>query len=166
MMPKKMLALALVAALAISVGVVAQDAANETDEPEDPENEPVDVDEDDEPRRDHGLCTAWEANENGRRNGNAANSTAFQGLQDRADDQNQTVEEYCDDVGHPSDQAGDEAPDDDEDEEADGNETAPEEPEDEADGNETAPEESDDEADGNETASDDSDDEEADESDS
>lgn len=152
MMPKKMLALALVAALAISVGVVAQDTANETDEPEDPENEPVDADEDDEPRRDHGLCNAWDANENGRRNGRAADATAFQGLRDRADDRNQTVEEYCDDVEHPSDRDEDDAADDDvEDEEADGNETAPEEPEDDADGNETA---------------DDSEDEEVDESDS
>lgn len=48
-----------------------------------------------------GLCTAWGANENGRENGNAENAPPFQGLQDQAEEADQTVEEYCADVPHP-----------------------------------------------------------------
>lgn len=50
----------------------------------------------------HGLCTAYEANENGRENGNAGDAPPFQDLQDRAEENNQTVEEFCQDVDHPS----------------------------------------------------------------
>lgn len=49
-----------------------------------------------------GLCTAWEANENGRDNGNAGSAPPFQALQDAAEEQDQTVEEWCADNGqHP-----------------------------------------------------------------
>lgn len=50
----------------------------------------------------YGLCTAYENNENGRENGNAGQAPPFQELQDRAEDENQTVEEYCAENGqHP-----------------------------------------------------------------
>lgn len=48
-----------------------------------------------------GLCTAWAANENGRENGNAGNAGPFVWLQKQADDNDQTVEEFCGDVEHP-----------------------------------------------------------------
>jgi collagen type III alpha len=50
----------------------------------------------------YGRCTAWENNENGRENGDAENSSAFQDLQNDSEEENQTVSEYCDDVEHPS----------------------------------------------------------------
>jgi hypothetical protein len=50
----------------------------------------------------YGLCTAYENNENGRENGQAGEAPPFQSLEDRADENNQTVEEYCEENGqHP-----------------------------------------------------------------
>ena len=43
-----------------------------------------------------GLCTAWEANENGRANGRADEAPPFRALQDAADAAGQTVGEWCD----------------------------------------------------------------------
>lgn len=52
---------------------------------------------------DFGLCTAWENNEQGRENGNAEDAPPFQALQDEAEEQGyDSVEEFCADVGHPS----------------------------------------------------------------
>lgn len=49
-----------------------------------------------------GLCTAWEANETGRENGNAGSAPPFQALQDTAEENDQTVEEWCAENGqHP-----------------------------------------------------------------
>lgn len=51
---------------------------------------------------DYGLCTAWENNENGRDNGNAEDAPPFQALQEEAQKEHDSVQEYCDDVTHPS----------------------------------------------------------------
>lgn len=49
-----------------------------------------------------GLCTAYENNEEGRENGQAGQAPPFQELQDRAEEDDQTVEEYCEENGqHP-----------------------------------------------------------------
>ncbi|MBW3583119.1 MAG: hypothetical protein KY455_08490 [Euryarchaeota archaeon] len=53
-----------------------------------------------------GLCTAWNANEKGRENGNAANAPPFLWLQEQAKEADQTVEEYCSEVDHPSNNGG------------------------------------------------------------
>lgn len=50
----------------------------------------------------YGRCTAYENNENGRENGNAGNATAFQDLEDDAEENDQSVEEFCSEVSHPS----------------------------------------------------------------
>lgn len=50
----------------------------------------------------YGICTAYENNENGRENGQAGEAPPFQELGDRAEEQNQTIEEYCEENGqHP-----------------------------------------------------------------
>lgn len=50
-----------------------------------------------------GLCTAYENNENGRENGQAGDAPPFQELEDRAEEEDQTVEEYCEEnAEHPS----------------------------------------------------------------
>lgn len=50
----------------------------------------------------YGLCTAYENNENGRENGQAGEAPPFQELEDRAEEEDQTVEEYCAENGqHP-----------------------------------------------------------------
>lgn len=52
---------------------------------------------------DYGLCTAWANNENGRENGNAGEAPPFQALQDAAEENDQTVEEWCEEnADHPS----------------------------------------------------------------
>lgn len=48
-----------------------------------------------------GLCTAWGANSNGREHGNAENAPPFQSLQNQAEEADQTVEEFCDEVPRP-----------------------------------------------------------------
>ncbi len=48
-----------------------------------------------------GLCTAWGANGNGRDHGNVENAPPFQGLQNQAEEADQTVEEFCDEVPRP-----------------------------------------------------------------
>lgn len=45
-----------------------------------------------------GLCTAWAHNENGRENGNAGNAGPFVWLQTQAEESDQAVEEYCENV--------------------------------------------------------------------
>lgn len=42
-----------------------------------------------------GLCTAWNASQIGRAEGEAENSTAFVWLRQQGDAENQTVEDYC-----------------------------------------------------------------------
>lgn len=50
----------------------------------------------------YGLCTAYENNQNGRDNGQAGEAPPFQELEDRAEDNDQTVEEYCNEnAQHP-----------------------------------------------------------------
>lgn len=50
----------------------------------------------------YGLCMAYENNENGRENGQAGEAPPFQELEDRAEENDQTVEEYCAEHGqHP-----------------------------------------------------------------
>lgn len=46
----------------------------------------------------YGLCTAWHANENGRENGNAGDAPPFAALEQAAEDNDQSVSEYCDGV--------------------------------------------------------------------
>jgi hypothetical protein len=49
-----------------------------------------------------GLCTAYQANENGRDNGNAGNAPPFAALEEAAEAADQTVEEWCGENGqHP-----------------------------------------------------------------
>lgn len=49
-----------------------------------------------------GLCTAWAHNENGREHGNAGNAGPFRWLQQQAEAEDQTVEEYCaENARHP-----------------------------------------------------------------
>ncbi len=51
----------------------------------------------------YGLCTAYENNENGRENGNAGNAGPFAWLQEQADENDQTVSEWCaENTEHPS----------------------------------------------------------------
>ncbi len=45
-----------------------------------------------------GLCNAWEANEDGRDDGDADEASPFQALQDAADAEGQSVEEFCEGV--------------------------------------------------------------------
>lgn len=42
-----------------------------------------------------GLCNAWMHNENGREHGNAGNAGPFTWLQQQAEEDDQTVEEWC-----------------------------------------------------------------------
>lgn len=42
-----------------------------------------------------GLCNAWAHNENGREHGNAGNAPPFLWLAEQADEDDQTVEEWC-----------------------------------------------------------------------
>lgn len=49
----------------------------------------------------YGHCTAYENSEMGREHGNAT----FDGLEENATAANATVEEYCEDVAHPSENA-------------------------------------------------------------
>ena len=42
-----------------------------------------------------GLCTAWAHNGNGREHGNAGNAGPFVWLQNQAEAEDQTVEEFC-----------------------------------------------------------------------
>lgn len=50
----------------------------------------------------YGICTAYENNENGRENGQAGNAPPFQWLSDQAEEEDQTVEEWCMENGqHP-----------------------------------------------------------------
>lgn len=46
----------------------------------------------------YGLCMAWHANENGRANGNAGNAPPFAALKAAADNNDQSVSEFCDGV--------------------------------------------------------------------
>lgn len=47
---------------------------------------------------DVGLCTAWDANENGRDNGRADEAPPFEALHEVAEGE---IGEWCDDVEHP-----------------------------------------------------------------
>lgn len=50
----------------------------------------------------YGMCTAYENNEQGRENGQAGQAPPFQWLNEQADENDQTVEEYCMENGqHP-----------------------------------------------------------------
>lgn len=54
-----------------------------------------------------GICTAYENNENGRENGQAGEAPPFFWLQEQADENDQTVEEYCEENGqHPGQDNG------------------------------------------------------------
>lgn len=55
-----------------------------------------------------GLCTAWNASETGRENGNASKSSAFTWLMEQAGG---AIDAFCDDVDHPSEQASGKADD-------------------------------------------------------
>lgn len=46
----------------------------------------------------YGLCMAWHANENGRANGNAENAPPFVALQEAADENDQSVSDFCAEV--------------------------------------------------------------------
>lgn len=48
-----------------------------------------------------GLCNAYENNENGRENGNAGNASPFHWMQEQADENDQTVEEWCEQWAKP-----------------------------------------------------------------
>lgn len=57
----------------------------------------------------YGLCTAYENNENGRDNGQAGEAPPFQELNETAEENDQTVEEYCaENAEHPG--QGEEGP--------------------------------------------------------
>lgn len=80
MEPSQTLAVALVAALAAPAGLAAADAAGYLPQ-------------------DHGLCEAYPHVQDA--DGNASEAEPFQDLEDRADANNRTVEEHCDDLPHP-----------------------------------------------------------------
>ncbi len=49
-----------------------------------------------------GICTAYENNQNGQENGQAGEAPPFQWLSDQAEEEEQTVEEWCAENGqHP-----------------------------------------------------------------
>jgi hypothetical protein len=48
-----------------------------------------------------GMCTAWEHNVTGREHGNPENAPPFVWLQQQAEDNDQSVEEFCSGVSHP-----------------------------------------------------------------
>lgn len=52
----------------------------------------------------YGHCTAYEASEQGREDGNASEAEPFQGLEENASAANESVKEYCEDVEHPADE--------------------------------------------------------------
>lgn len=54
-----------------------------------------------------GLCTAWNGSETGRENGNPEDAPPFVWLQEQAEEADQTVEEYCSEVDHPSENGDD-----------------------------------------------------------
>lgn len=54
----------------------------------------------------HGLCNAWNANEDGRANGNASQAPPFVGLQERAEENGTGVALFCEQVPHPGDGSG------------------------------------------------------------
>lgn len=52
-------------------------------------------------RHAHGLCVAWNANEQGRLMGNASEAPSFVWLQEQANGNGTSVDEYCSTVEHP-----------------------------------------------------------------
>lgn len=53
----------------------------------------------------YGHCTAYEHSEPGRENGNASQAEPFAQLEENASAANESVDEYCSDVEHPSEHA-------------------------------------------------------------
>lgn len=60
------------------------------------------ADDDPDDHSDWGRCQAYEANEEGRENGNVTNATAFVALEDDAEENNESTSEYCEDQNRTS----------------------------------------------------------------